>query len=360
MPSLFGGVKLALSYALIGVIAGEFILSGSGLGYAISFAYQSFDNRAMYGLMLFVLLVAIAANACCTSGKARLARRRVRHERRRRQAPPPGQRAACAAWPAAAGAGCCCSGRRLAPGRGGVAITGPLETFAYARRARASRPVLGTGRGDAGRLRLAFALSASCGLLLGLLLGLRRFAGDVVEPVLAGFYTIPKVTLYPVVLLLFGLGMSAKVAFGVMHGLVPVTLFTIAAISTLPPVLPRTARALRLSPMQTMRWVLLPACLPQIVAGLRLGFSLSLLGVLIGEMFSSQRGLGFLLVNGLAQHNVALTTAVVLVIVVFAVGANAAMLRLSRVGAQATDRATSRAASQAASEAASQEASRAA
>ena len=49
LPRLFTGFKLALSYALIGVIAGEFILSGTGLGYAISFAYQSFDNRAMYG-----------------------------------------------------------------------------------------------------------------------------------------------------------------------------------------------------------------------------------------------------------------------------------------------------------------------
>jgi NitT/TauT family transport system permease protein len=152
----------------------------------------------------------------------------------------------------------------------------------------------------------------------------------VAEPLLAGFYTIPKVTLYPVVLLIFGLGISAKVAFGVMHGLVPVTLFTMAAIKTLPPVLPRTARALRLSPAQTMRWVVLPACLPQIVAGLRLGFSLSLLGVLIGEMFSSQRGLGFLLVSGLAQNNVRLATSVVLAIVAFAIAANAAMLHASR------------------------------
>ena len=77
-PSLFGGIKLALSYALIGVIAGEFILSGSGLGFAISFAYQSFDNHAMYGLMLFVLLVAIAANGILSFWEGRLARRRVR------------------------------------------------------------------------------------------------------------------------------------------------------------------------------------------------------------------------------------------------------------------------------------------
>ena len=78
MPSLFGGIKLALSYALIGVIAGEFILSGSGLGYAISFAYQSFDNRTMYGLMLFVLLVAVTANGLLYNWEGRLLRRRVR------------------------------------------------------------------------------------------------------------------------------------------------------------------------------------------------------------------------------------------------------------------------------------------
>lgn len=77
MPGLFSGFKLALSYALIGVIAGEFILSGSGLGYAISFAYQSFDNRAMYGLMLFVLLVAVFANGLLYVWERRLARRRA-------------------------------------------------------------------------------------------------------------------------------------------------------------------------------------------------------------------------------------------------------------------------------------------
>ena len=76
MPGLFGGVKLALSYALIGVIAGEFILSGSGLGFAISFAYQSFDNGVMYGLMLFVLLVAVTANSLLYVWEGRLARRR--------------------------------------------------------------------------------------------------------------------------------------------------------------------------------------------------------------------------------------------------------------------------------------------
>jgi NitT/TauT family transport system permease protein len=78
LPHLFTGFKLALSYALIGVIAGEFILSGTGLGYAISFAYQSFDNRTMYGVMLFVLLVAVTANGILYVWEGRQARRRSR------------------------------------------------------------------------------------------------------------------------------------------------------------------------------------------------------------------------------------------------------------------------------------------
>lgn len=210
----------------------------------------------------------------------------------------------------------------------GVAITPPLATFVYLAGLVQTAMFWEHVAATLAAFLMAFALSAVMGLALGLVLGLRRFAGDVAEPVLAGFYTIPKVTLYPVVLLVFGLGTSAKVAFGIMHGLVPVTLFTLGAVKTLPPVLVRTARAMRLDGMQTMRKVLIPACLPQIVNGLRIGFALSLLGVLIGEMFSSQRGLGFLLVNGMAQHNVPLTTGVVFVIVTAAIGANTLMLRL--------------------------------
>ncbi len=212
----------------------------------------------------------------------------------------------------------------------GVAVSPPLQTLLYLVGLLGTSMFWDHAAATLEAFLLAFVLSALIGLALGLIFGIRRFAGEVAEPILAGFYTIPKVTLYPVVLLLFGLGMSAKVAFGVMHGLVPMTLFALGAVRNLPPVLVRTARVLRLSPGRTMRWVLVPACLPDIVNGLRISFSLSLLGVLIGEMFSSQRGLGFLLVNGMAQHNVPLSTAIVTVIVAIAIVANTLMLRMGR------------------------------
>jgi NitT/TauT family transport system permease protein len=78
MPSLFNGIRLAFAYAFIGVIAGEFILSGGGLGYAIGYAYESFEARRMYGLLLLVLLLAVVLNGILYIWETRLARRRAR------------------------------------------------------------------------------------------------------------------------------------------------------------------------------------------------------------------------------------------------------------------------------------------
>ena len=62
-PYLFTGARLAVAYSFIGVIASEFILSGDGLGYAIAYAYNNFENRTMYGLMLLIVVVVSGVNA---------------------------------------------------------------------------------------------------------------------------------------------------------------------------------------------------------------------------------------------------------------------------------------------------------
>lgn len=77
-PHLFTGLKLSFAYAFIGVIAGEFILSSGGLGYGIAYAYESFENRRMYALMLLVLLVSVGVNGLLQFWEGRLARRRAR------------------------------------------------------------------------------------------------------------------------------------------------------------------------------------------------------------------------------------------------------------------------------------------
>jgi NitT/TauT family transport system permease protein len=85
---------------------------------------------------------------------------------------------------------------------------------------------------------------------------------------------------------------------------------------------------LQLSRSQTLLTVVMPGALPEIVSGLRIGFSLTLLGVLIGEMFASQRGLGFLIMNAIGLHDVATIMATILLLAIVAVAASAALLWL--------------------------------
>src|SRR5262249_23852986 len=68
----------------------------------------------------------------------------------------------------------------------------------------------------------ALILSYGIGLAIGVWMGVHRLSGAVGEPILISLYTLPKVTLYPVVLLIFGLSLSGRVTFGAMHGVLPV------------------------------------------------------------------------------------------------------------------------------------------
>ncbi|GAB5097256.1 ABC transporter permease [Caballeronia sp. GACF4] len=176
----------------------------------------------------------------------------------------------------------------------------------------------------------AFAISAVAGVFLGLLLGVRRLAGEVMEPLMMGFYSIPKVTLYPVVLLACGLGLWAKIVFGVIHGIVPITLFTMNAVKNMPPIYARAARTYRMNPMDFARHVLLPACVPEVVAGLRIGFSLTLLGTLIGEMFASQSGIGRMLMIAMNRNETSTIMALALMLFVFATLVNLMFLKWQR------------------------------
>ena len=117
-----------------------------------------------------------------------------------------------------------------------------------------------------------FVIAVAIGLAIGLTLGASRLAGEVAEPVLVAAYSIPKVTLYPIILLLFGIGMPAKVAFGAIHGIVPISLFAMNAVRNIPAIHLRTARVLHLPPLTLAGRILLPAALPEVFTGIRVGF----------------------------------------------------------------------------------------
>lgn len=213
---------------------------------------------------------------------------------------------------------------------GNVAITSPLGTFEFAGHLLGEEKFWGHLTSTLSTFALSILIAAVGGVLIGALLGLYRSAAQLCEPLLVALYSIPKVTLYPVILLTFGLGMSAKVAFGVLHGIIPMIIFTMDAIRGLKPSYLRTAAVLRLPLATTLTTIIMPAALPEIVSGLRVGLSVTVLGVLVGEMFSSKQGLGFLIMNAISLSDVDTMMAVALILFVLAASANALLLMLDR------------------------------
>src|SRR5688500_2095723 len=213
---------------------------------------------------------------------------------------------------------------------GDVALRSPFSTVQNLKTLLEDARFLPHVRETALAFAQGFAIAVVVGLLIGVPLGAARFAGEVAEPILVALYSIPKVPLYPVILLIFGIGMPAKVAFGAIHGIVPISIFAMNAVCNINPTHLRTARVMRLSPLSLFSSILLPATLPEIVTGIRVGFSLALIGTLLGEMFGSQRGLGHLLMQAMSLHNIERILALTLLLVVFAAGVNALLIALDR------------------------------
>lgn len=177
-------------------------------------------------------------------------------------------------------------------------------------------------------LALAFATVIVAGLAGGCLIGSSRLAAEVVEPVLAPIYAIPKIALYPIILLVFGLSPMATIVFATIHGIFPVMIFTIGGIRKIRPIYRQTAAVLHLPRWRTILYVLVPAALPDIVAGLRIGFATTLFGALIAELFASTGGLGFMLIRATNAHDMTDVMAITILLFVFATAANGLITRL--------------------------------
>jgi NitT/TauT family transport system permease protein len=201
---------------------------------------------------------------------------------------------------------------------GSQAMTAPVETFRYLGHLLTTETFWGHVEETSRAFFFALLLAVLLGLIIGFLLGAHRFSSEVFEPVLVAFYSVPKITL----------GLPAKIAFGTIHGVVPVAIFTMGAVRNLNPILLKTARVLRLKPQELVGSVLLPAALPEIFTGIRVGFSLTLIGTLLGEMFGSQRGLGYLLMTAIGLQNVQLIMAVTLLIVLFAASVSTLLIAI--------------------------------
>lgn len=139
---------------------------------------------------------------------------------------------------------------------------------------------------------IAFVLSTTAGTVSGYFVSRSRFWTKVFEPLLAGIFSIPIILFLPLYVLFFGLGIESKVALGTTISFFPIVLATIAGFSNVDRTLITAARSMGASDWLMFRYVLLPAALPVILGGLRIGFTICLLSILGSETIASLAGLG--------------------------------------------------------------------
>jgi len=178
----------------------------------------------------------------------------------------------------------------------------------------------------------AFAISMSSGTLIGYFVSRSGYSIKVFEPLFAGIYSIPIILLLPLYVLFFGLGMASKIALGTTISFFPVVLSTIAGFSNVDRALVVAARSMGASNYHMFRYVLLPAALPVILGGLRVGFTVALLSILGSETIASLAGLGHHIVELAEGMDMARMFAYIVFVVAIAAVLNGAVSALEARG----------------------------
>ena len=179
---------------------------------------------------------------------------------------------------------------------------------------RIAGPALAALADTLGKTALAYVLSVSLGVAAGLAIGSVRLLRDVLSPYVIALYGVPKILVLPWIVLLLGYGTAPAVLYGAIHGLFPIMVLVMGAVRDVDRSLVTVARSFGATPLQLYWKVLLPAIVPSVLAGMRLGIVFCLLGVLVVEMFAGVRGMGHVLgsfANGFQPPELFAATALV-------------------------------------------------
>ncbi len=190
----------------------------------------------------------------------------------------------------------------------------------------------------ASEVAVAFVIAAPLAISTGFLLGERVHLAEAFNPVVHFILAIPQSIFLPVFILAFGIGFLEKVLFGITHAYFVIVVNSFAAVRSIPRPLVSAARVFGATPTQIYTRIYLPAMLPLILTGLRLGMIFCIIGVLLAEMYASRRGIGRLIFTWGESYQVPELLAGILLISVLTIAVNEAMrlaeLRVARFHAR--------------------------
>jgi NitT/TauT family transport system permease protein len=159
-----------------------------------------------------------------------------------------------------------------------------------------------------------YAIGAAIGAALALGLALAPAAKPVLRPFLLAFYSIPKIALAPLIVMWFGLGTAPKIILAAAFVFFVVFMNAVAGIDSVNPQQTQIVRVMGAGRIAVLRKVVLPTTVPFLIAGLRLAIPEALIGAVIGEFISANRGLGYLINAAASQFNTAVSLAAIVVL----------------------------------------------
>ena len=145
---------------------------------------------------------------------------------------------------------------------------------------------------------VGFGMALVAGVVLGIIVGWYRHIRLLADPFLNALYATPRVAMVPLMIIWFGIGMWSKVFIVFLSAFFPILVNTVAGVRTIDGDLLRAARAYCASDRQIFTTLALPGSVPFILAGVRQGVALGLIGVVVGEMFGGSQGVGFMVAYG--------------------------------------------------------------
>lgn len=153
------------------------------------------------------------------------------------------------------------------------------------------------------RLGAGFGLACLIGVGLGMVLGMVHWLEAAVRPIVEFMRATPGVAILPVMMLLLGLGTSMKVAMIALVATWPILLNTIDGVRSVEPVLRQVSRTYRLTPLDRIRFLVLPNAAPQIFAGARTALAISFVAMVISEMVGTPGGIGYFVLDAQRGFN---------------------------------------------------------
>ncbi len=162
-----------------------------------------------------------------------------------------------------------------------------------------------------------YAIGVVAGLGLAVLLTIREEVYQLLEPLILAVNGIPRVALAPLIIMWFGIGITPKIVVAALLVFFVVLLNAVAGIRTIDPMLIHVSRILGGTRREILRKVVFPAIAPYVITSLRMTVPMAVIGAIIGEFISSNRGLGFLINKASNAFDTPLAFAAIILLLVF-------------------------------------------